>query len=146
MLHAVLFCGNGGGGMAPNGRRESGAKKTTSAKQESSFRIVYTRVCPKFQFQKNFNLQLAFFKFFYVSSSGSSSVRSTAAAVTQPEPQTTKTPTDAARTDGRSRLVEEAQKTLSWPNGRPTLGSAYYDVRQGSSKLGHVGSVNKIHV
>ena len=49
------------------------------------------------------------------------------------------------RTDGRSRLVEEAQKTLSWPNGRPTLGSAYYDVRQGSSKLGQVGSVNKIH-
>ena len=88
-------------------------------------RIVYSRVCPKFQFQKNFNLQLAFFKFFYVSSSGSSSssslpvVRSTA-AVTQPEPQTTKTPTDAMPTDGRtdadgrrrSRLVEEAQKNL----------------------------------
>ena len=40
------------------------------------------------------------------------------------------------RTDERSRLVEEAQKTLSWPTDRPTLGSAYYDVRQGSSKLG----------
>ena len=137
--------------MAPNGRRESGAKKTTSAKQESSFRIVYNRVCPKFQFQKNFNLQLAFFKFFYVSSSGSSSLRVRSASSSHstrapdnknPDGRTT----DAMRTDGRSRLVEEAQKTLSWPNGRPTLGSAYYDVRQGSSKLGQVGSVNKIHL
>ena len=67
-------------------------------------------------------------------------VRSTA-AVTQPEPQTTKTPTDG-RTEGGQNgrdadddgggdpdLWRRHKKTLSWPADRPTLGSAaYYDV------------------
>ena len=106
-------------------------------------RIVYNRVCPKFQFQKNFNLQLVFFKFYYVSSfaSSSSSVRSTA-AVTQPEPQTTKTPTDGRGADGRTiQTCGGGTKNLELAGrGRPTLlGSAYYDVKQGSPKLGRVG-------
>ena len=64
------------------------------------------------------------------------------AAVTQPEPQTTKTPTDGRGADGRTiQTCGGGTKNLELAGrGRPTLlGSAYYDVKQGSPKLGRVG-------
>ena len=119
--------------MAPNERRESGAKKATSAKQARAARIVYSRVCPKFQFQKNFNLQLAFFKPFYVSSSGSSSLPR---RPLHGSSHSTRAP-DNKNPDGRTEggqngrdadddgggdpdLWRRHKKTLSWPAGRPT--------------------------
>ena len=88
-------------------------------------RIVYSRVCPKFQFQKNFNLQLAFFKFFYVSSSGSSSLprplHGSSHSTRAPDNKNPDGRDADGRTDGRrrrSRLVEEAQKNLELA-GRP---------------------------
>ena len=92
-------------------------------------RIVYNTAefVPNFNSRKISISSWLFFKFFYVSSSGSSS--SSLQQSLNPSPQTTKTPTDGRtrtrcrRTDGRSRLVEEAQKTLSWPTERPSYRS-----------------------
>ena len=156
----MLFSVSVAAAVAPNGRRESSAKKTTSAKQESSSSSSSSSALYTTEFVPNFNSRKISISSWLFSSSfmchppappppPPPSASAPPAAVTQPEPQTTKTPTDGrrtrcGRTDGRSRLVEEAQKTLSWPAGpptdRPTLGSAYYDVKQGSCKIGRVGS------
>ena len=109
----MLFSVSVAAAVAPNGRRESSAKKTTSAKQESSssssFALYTTEFVPNFNSRKISISSWLFSSSFmcHPPAPPPPSASAPPAAVTQPEPQTTKTPTDGrrtrcGRTDGRT--------------------------------------------